>query len=86
MNPNTLPTFFNPLKNDLKHISNFDNKGGSLLKYVISKEFIDKVVIGVNNLSQLEQNINQMETTKILDPIVSENYLKECLNPSKWPK
>ena len=86
MNPNTLSTFFNPLKNDLKHISNFDNKAGSLLKYVISKDFIDKVVIGVNNLSQLEQNINQMQTAQILDPIVSGNTLNECLNPSKWPK
>ena len=83
--PNSLSPFFNPLKEELVKISKLDKKAGSLLKFVISKDFIDKVVVGSNNLKQLEHNINEIEDAPNLDLILNKNFPSECLIPSKWP-
>ena len=83
--PNSLSPFFNPLKKELVKISRLDKKAGSLLKFVISKDYIDKVVVGLNNLKQLEHNINEIENALNLDIIFNKNFPPECLIPSKWP-
>jgi aryl-alcohol dehydrogenase-like predicted oxidoreductase len=83
--PNSLSTFFNPLKKELVKISKLDKKAGSLLKFVLSKDYIDKVVVGSNNLKQLEQNINEIEDAPNLDIIFNKNSSSECLIPAKWP-
>jgi aryl-alcohol dehydrogenase-like predicted oxidoreductase len=89
MNPSQLTTFFNPLKIFLNQIrSNFATNSelaAYLLKFVLSKPFIDKVIIGVNNAGQLRDNVNNIKTMKSIyfeTPDVSE----EILLPNLWPK
>ena len=59
------------------------------LNYPISKEYIDKVLIGVDNVKQLHENIkslNEFKKWSVFNAI--DNYIniinKELLNPSKW--
>ena len=59
------------------------------LNYVIENEFVDKVVIGVENAKQLEQSIlssmHWKEVNTIFDAINSiEVENKELLNPANW--
>jgi aryl-alcohol dehydrogenase-like predicted oxidoreductase len=55
----------------------------SLLKFVCKKDFIDKVIMGVNNHNQLKDNIELLKIAPDLDnldSIVSE----EIIIPSNW--
>ena len=57
-----------------------------LLSFVITKNFIDKVIIGVNNSNQLLKNIKK--NFKI-DEFININYEEipeNILIPSLWPK
>tara|TARA_A100001015_G_scaffold321496_1_gene452561 strand:+ start:1108 stop:2493 length:1386 start_codon:yes stop_codon:yes gene_type:complete len=57
------------------------------LKYSLSKSYIDKIIFGIDNLSQLEKNIDiiknevQIPSVKIDKINVLEN---ELLNPTNW--
>lgn len=62
------------------------NLANYLLKYCLNMEFVDKVVIGINNASQLKKNITGLncsfENGKVKEPfMISENIL----NPARWP-
>ncbi|MFT6324517.1 MAG: aryl-alcohol dehydrogenase-like predicted oxidoreductase [Halieaceae bacterium] len=67
MNPEKLSPFFQPVKEYLKLLKNeFSNSkelAGFLLSYVVSRPFIDKVVLGVNNTQQLEENLSSLTTS-----------------------
>lgn len=59
------------------------------LNYPIQKKYIDKVLIGVDSLAQLQQNLSSLKTNlnlnsifNTLDSIKVKN--KELLNPSTW--
>ena len=58
------------------------------LDYCLKQKYIDSVLIGVDNLSQLKQNLNcsgsylQDKEIKIIDNIKIENT--DLLNPSLW--
>lgn len=54
-----------------------------LLNYCLNQDFIDKVVIGVQNKSQLEQNILGLEKIKTLKEM-NIAISKEILNPALW--
>lgn len=86
VNPDELSDFFNPIKSELKRIFKIENKAGALIGYALSQCFIDKVVIGVNNVNQLRENIAQIQIAKKIEPIniLQDNF--ECVTPSKWPK
>jgi len=60
------------------------------LKYVLSKQYIDSIIIGFDNIEQLEKNLvsfNQNIDTKVEKIIDKININDECLlNPSKWKK
>ena len=57
------------------------------MKYSLSKSYIDKIIFGIDNLSQLEKNIDiiknkvQIPSVKIDKINVLEN---ELLNPTNW--
>jgi len=58
------------------------------LKYVLSKKYIDKVLIGVENVNQFKENINLLykninyKVFEIIENItIKDKYL---LNPSNW--
>lgn len=60
-----------------------DQLSGHLLNYVVNQKFIDYVVIGVQNKSQLEinlQSLNQSLTLSKLDRNIPDNIL----NPALW--
>ncbi len=62
-----------------------DSLPAVLLKYVLSRDFIDRVIMGVETEQQLISNlasINEAETIKDILPNISASIL----NPSCWPK
>lgn len=76
--------------NELKSIS-INNKISlyqMALNYVICQDFIDYVVIGVDNLSQLKKNINSLDVNlenKVVDQIKHiDKKNKYYLNPNNW--
>lgn len=83
-----LPSFFDPLKEIVQIIQSLDLPTETfLLNHVISRSFIDKVVIGVNNLNQLRLNLNHIGEIKELNLNYNLAEIPEdILSPSKWPK
>lgn len=86
-NHNELPSFFNELKDDIAELKN--NFGGSLsavlLKYVLSLDFIDIVIMGVENVIQLKNNLIDINAAQILKP-KEFNFSESVLMPSNWPQ
>lgn len=83
-------TAVKPFLNKLKQIT-AENKiemGHLALQYALSKSYIDKVLIGVDTVTQLENNIKWAEET-IDGPVFNQIDLinvtdLDLLNPSKW--
>lgn len=82
----TLPSFFDAVKPLIKRVQQqTTNISGALLHYVACKDFIDKVIVGVENAQQLLINIRDMKLGIQLerrDLIIPE----QILIPSYWPK
>ena len=57
------------------------------LRYVLSNPFIDKVLIGTDNFSQLKKlvNISKKGNIKIKNKDIKPSNDINLLNPSKWP-
>lgn len=90
MNPNDLSDHFKQVKAYLNLIREKmcdDNLiVGFLLNFVLSKPFIDKVIIGVNNVAQLKTNLNSLNKNFSNDTIEAPDVLDHILIPSLWPK
>lgn len=85
MDPEKLDGFFGEIKPLLTEIQKKEPLNGALLKFVLEKSFIDKVIIGVENESQLMQNLESLEKAPSLPEL--ENKISEnILIPSTWPK
>ena len=89
MDSSKLSSHFNKIKPFIKTLKtkfkNSDELAGFLLKDVLKKQFIDKVIIGVNNLVQLSSILDNLNTTS--EDINSIPLIDETiLNPSQWPK
>jgi len=83
---NILSSYFDevkPLIRSLQESINF--LPGSLLHFVLEKPFIDKVVIGVENCSQLMMNLETIEKSSKL-PELTKTISENILIPSRWPK
>ncbi len=89
---NSFPSNLNPLKKYIKKIKNIQASSQTdinsiALNYCLSKKYIDKVLIGVESLSQLKKNLNDINNnnldfkTEIDKMIVEETSL---LNPTNW--
>jgi aryl-alcohol dehydrogenase-like predicted oxidoreductase len=87
VNPNDLPPFFEDVKIPIKNLQNeFGTSLASvLLKYVLKQNFIDKVIIGVENRNQLVNNLTKMDETVSLSEN-KKNISEQILMPSMWPK
>jgi aryl-alcohol dehydrogenase-like predicted oxidoreductase len=79
-----------PFLRKLKHIAD-ENKidmGHLALQYALSKDYIDRVLIGVETIQQLEKNISWAEEkidSEILNQIdLIDVIALETLNPSQW--
>lgn len=84
--PKNLNVFFDDVKPVIQQLQKFGNAlPGMLLKHCADKPFIDKVIFGVNTLSQLKSNINNLSVTNTL-PLKTQTINDSILIPSKWPK
>ncbi|WP_159018808.1 aldo/keto reductase [Algibacter sp. L3A6] len=85
-NTNELSSFFEEVKPLIKELQRIENLATQLLQYVLKRDFIDVVNIGVNNLDQLVENISLLG--KFENQLVSNDKAikNEILIPSKWPK
>lgn len=85
---NQLSAFFDTVKPIIKELrkKNGGMLPGILLNYCLKKDYIDKVVIGINNAMQLQQNLQDLalEKEELSDNMFS--IAEEILMPSKWPK
>ncbi len=94
MDPNLISNQFNPLKPHLSLIREIALRnelsiGQLCLGFVVNNIFINKVVIGIDNLFQLKENISIYQTTNLSDTLMKELYsieVKESslLNPTNW--
>lgn len=81
-----LDSFFNPIKGVLNQLQLRENMIGDLINYVASKPFIDKVVIGNENLQQLKQNIDSLTLAQVIDLPIPDLRNDEVLIPAMWKK
>jgi aryl-alcohol dehydrogenase-like predicted oxidoreductase len=80
-----LSEYFNdvkPLIEDLQQ--NEKHLSAALLHFVLTKEFIDIVIIGVENVKQLEDNLVHLNEQFNLPPI--SDVSEDILIPSRWPR
>lgn len=60
-----------------------DQLAGQLLNYVVDQGFIDYIVIGVQNKSQLEKNLQSLDQSLKLSKL-DRNISVNILNPALW--
>jgi aryl-alcohol dehydrogenase-like predicted oxidoreductase len=81
------------LKDELTFINQLSKKmntgiGSLALNYPLSKEFIDKVLIGVDSIEQLRLNVNSINKNFRVNYFNEIDLIKikndELLNPAKW--
>jgi aryl-alcohol dehydrogenase-like predicted oxidoreductase len=94
MQPNQIPTYvraLNPYLIRVKQIEkNHDISLGQIcLGFAIQNPFINKVVIGIDNATQLIENIINCKKTKLTEKIMNELLSIEVkdqnlLNPTNW--
>lgn len=86
MDSDSLSSHFDEVKADIKILkSSNSNLSGSLLKFVCDCSYIDKVIIGVENLSQLKENLNDFNSAENL-PALTKSISENILMPSLWLK
>ncbi len=88
-NLNSIPKNLNELKPYLVKLNSLTPRINELaLSYVYSKNYIDQILIGVDNVGQLKSNISSLKNYKTndffnkIDKINVKNHL--LLNPSNW--
>jgi aryl-alcohol dehydrogenase-like predicted oxidoreductase len=93
MNINNIPHKLFPLKTNLIQLHEIANAykvdiNTIALNYVMKQQNIDKVLFGVDNLNQLDNNLNSIDTIlndEIYESINKINIEAEyLLNPSNW--
>jgi len=85
MNPDNLDDYYDSIKPYLIKLQKVDGLGGSLLNFVLQRPFIDKVIIGVENCLQLDQNMNEVKYASSL-PTLDLKISDNILIPSRWPQ
>jgi aryl-alcohol dehydrogenase-like predicted oxidoreductase len=86
MKPEGLSNHFEPVKNFLKELqASGSNLQTSLLNFVLSKGFVDRVVVGVETLVQLKENIEGLKSAETLT-IPIPQVPDQILMPMHWPK
>lgn len=86
-----LSSHFDSIKIEIQRLQDEFGKGlsGALLNYALEKEFIDRVIIGVQSAEQLNENLDELkvsesEKKKLMDS--RETYSEEIIVPSNWKK
>ena len=89
---NFFPPNLNPLKKYIKKLKNIQVSSQTdinsiALNYCLSKKYIDKVLIGVDSLSQLKKNLNDIKDNNLdFQKEIDKMIVKETslLNPNNW--
>lgn len=83
----TLSPFFDEVKPLIGEAqkSYGDSLPAVLLKYVLSRDFIDRVIMGVETEQQLVTNLESINEAETIQDI-HHNISASILNPSCWPK
>ncbi|MBL0356342.1 MAG: aldo/keto reductase [Chitinophagaceae bacterium] len=78
--------FFDAVKPVIKNFkSRYHNISEALLSFVLQKDFIDHVIIGVETAAQLQENLQAAKSTLKVEmelPVIDEKILM----PVNWPK
>lgn len=84
--PEDLAPYFNIFKSQINslQLTYGVNLQTALLDFVLRQDFIDKVIIGVENVEQLVKNVDN--TLKIDQLENSPNFPDSLLMPVNWPK
>jgi aryl-alcohol dehydrogenase-like predicted oxidoreductase len=83
-NIDTLDSFFDEVKPILNSVKeNVKSLEGTLLNFVIEKEFVDVAIIGIENSIQLINNINSINKGEKLPPL-NKKISDSILIPSNW--
>lgn len=79
--------YFLPFREDIISLRNKtgQNLSSALLKYVLHHDFVDSVVLGVQNWEQLEESILGLDEAPALDEL-DKRFPENLLMPSNWPK
>jgi aryl-alcohol dehydrogenase-like predicted oxidoreductase len=86
LDTDSLNSYFNDVKPLLKKLQlTVKNLPSALLNFVLSKPFIDKVIIGVETNKQLIKNLQGLSMEEVL-PELDKQIQEHILNPSTWPK
>ncbi len=86
VNPDRMNSFFDEVKPIINNLqSTVKNLSGSLLRFAAHQPFIDKVILGVENSTQLKTNLDTLETAEEL-PALVQKISDNILIPSGWPK
>ena len=85
MKPDDLGDHFNLIKPHLISLQKNNLLNGALLKFALEKQFIDKVIVGVESEKQFLLNIQSIEAASSL-PEFEETIPDNILIPSEWPK
>jgi len=87
MDPDKLSSHFESVKVILNELqtSFTANLSGALMKYVLSLDYVDAVIMGVENEMQLIENLEKISDAKEMTPITSP-INENILMPSMWPK
>lgn len=82
-----LSPFFDELKPNLQYLhKTYNNKlEGALLSYVLKQDFIDVVIMGVENAAQLEVNLKSIAVAPELEPL-AVSFPEKLVMPMHWPK
>jgi aryl-alcohol dehydrogenase-like predicted oxidoreductase len=87
VNTESLSSHFKSVKPLIKNLQtqHKSNLAGSLLKFTLCNQFIDRVVLGVENLKQLKENLSQIQNSET-PQLVIQDVDEKIISPSLWPK
>lgn len=85
LDPYKLSPHFSPAIPILNRLSNISNLSGRLLGFVLSKEFIDTVIIGTESLMQLKSNLEKIYFPSDDDFPIPPSLPDSILMPMFWP-
>lgn len=82
-----LSSFFDELKPNLQYLhKSYKSKlEGVLLSYVLQQDFIDVVIMGVENVTQLKKNLESIAVAPELEPL-AVSFPEKLVMPMHWPK
>lgn len=91
LNAHEISDFFKPIKPLLIELQNKfstnEEIAGFLLKFVLNNKFIDKLIFGINNEKQLNDNIDNIYMNLAETNIqLKERIPEQILLPYLWPK